>query len=279
MLPGMLSKLKQPAMIIAILALFASMTGGAIAAKKLTGKEIRNGSLSAKDLSKKARKSLRGNRGRRGPQGLPGIQGTKGARGEAGATGARGAAGANGAAGAAGTNGLAGPMGPTGPKGPTGDDGPVGPSVGDGEAEYGVVKVFAGDTALGTLWTPDVPDDGNNAGVVAGNAAFTVDGTNRTISVRGIMRTGEPDGGQIGGGIIVRTGDGQVVATSQTPVDTTPGANFNGLRVVAVDAEPLTSGGPSATDTEVITATVPGTVPDGTLITVEGTVQAFDFND
>ena len=80
-----------------------------------SSRQVKNGSLQANDLSKKARESLRGLSGPVGPQGAagaPGATGDAGARGEAGATGAEG------------------PQGPAGADGATGPQGPIGPSSG-----------------------------------------------------------------------------------------------------------------------------------------------------
>jgi uncharacterized RmlC-like cupin family protein len=75
------------------------------AAKLITGKNIKNGSIETKDLSASARKSLHGDAGR---------DGRDGQAGQAGAPGAQGAPGG------AGQDGDSGPAGPTGPRGPTG---------------------------------------------------------------------------------------------------------------------------------------------------------------
>jgi hypothetical protein len=53
----------------------AMETAQTVSRKLITGKQIKDGSLQAKDLSKKARVSLRG---KTGPRGLPGIQGPPG---------------------------------------------------------------------------------------------------------------------------------------------------------------------------------------------------------
>lgn len=76
------------------------------AAKLLTGKDIKDGSIELKDLSKKARASLTG---RTGPVGPTGATGPVGASGPAGANGNPGAAGTSGSAGPAlfvGTGGI-----------------------------------------------------------------------------------------------------------------------------------------------------------------------------
>jgi hypothetical protein len=81
-------------MLVAILALVLATTGSAVAASLITSKQIKDGTIQTKDISKKAQKSLRGK------------------------TGAKGATGATGAA---------GPAGAAGPKGDKGDVGPAGP--------------------------------------------------------------------------------------------------------------------------------------------------------
>lgn len=71
---------------LGILALFVALEGPALAAdgahhvarKLVTGKQVKDGSLQAKDLSKKARASLRGQTGPPGAAGAPGIQGEQG---------------------------------------------------------------------------------------------------------------------------------------------------------------------------------------------------------
>jgi hypothetical protein len=71
--------------------------GSATAAKLITGKDIKNGSIALKDLSKKARKTLRGARGSQGIQGIAGPQGPQGIPGETGSQGPEGPAGPAGA--------------------------------------------------------------------------------------------------------------------------------------------------------------------------------------
>jgi hypothetical protein len=60
------------------LGLVIATAATATAAKLITGKQIKNGSVGLVDLSAKAKKSLRGARGRRGPQGPAGPQGAPG---------------------------------------------------------------------------------------------------------------------------------------------------------------------------------------------------------
>ena len=294
----MTAKLRQPATVIAMLALFASLSGGAIAAKLITGKGIKDGSLQAKDLSGAARTSLQGQVGASGAAGPKGDTGAPGATGAAGAGGSGGPAGAQGPAGTNGSNGAAGPtgsagqngaagptgqngtagtigptgqngtVGPTGAAGPTGPTGLTGPAIGDALAEYGVGKVFANTTELKTIYTSDVPDDGNNAAETGTVVPYVIQPGARTISLRGVMRSKEADGGEQTASMIIRTAGGQVVAAGASPFSQ------------AVGNEPLTSSAPSSTSgTEVVSVTIPNSVPDGTLVTIDVDLQAFDGND
>jgi hypothetical protein len=89
--------------VVAYVAIFAALGGGAYAATKVTGKGIENGTVTGKDvkdrslgaaeLSAAAVDSLTG---QRGPQGEPGAAGPRGATGPAGPQGPAGPAGPNG---------------------------------------------------------------------------------------------------------------------------------------------------------------------------------------
>jgi hypothetical protein len=89
--------------IVGLLALFVALGGTTYAASSallpnnsVGTKQVVNGSLQTKDLSKQARKALKGNRGLRGltgAQGAQGATGAQGAKGDKGDTGAQGAAG------------------------------------------------------------------------------------------------------------------------------------------------------------------------------------------
>ena len=92
---------------IAIAALVFASSSSAVAASLITSKQIKDGSIQLKDLSKKTRVSLAGKAGR---------------------AGAPGAVGAAGAAGPQGAQGPQGEQGPQGAKGEKGDIGPRGPS-------------------------------------------------------------------------------------------------------------------------------------------------------
>jgi hypothetical protein len=115
---------------VAYLALFVALGGSAYAAVAVTGKNIKdgtitgrdgkNGSLATSKLSTKALGSLTGQGGPTGPQGEKGEPGPVGPQG---ATGPKGETGQAGPQGPAGPPGQAGPQGPAGPPGPSGISG------------------------------------------------------------------------------------------------------------------------------------------------------------
>jgi hypothetical protein len=72
-------RLPRPGLVLGFIAVLLAMGGSAFAANLITSSQIKNGTIQAKDLSKKARKQLRGNRGRRGERGPVGP--TNGAAG------------------------------------------------------------------------------------------------------------------------------------------------------------------------------------------------------
>jgi hypothetical protein len=102
----------SPAIVIAVIALIAAMSGSAVAdgvhavAAKLkkgavTTREIKDGSVRLADINKKDRATLKG------------ATGAAGAKGDTGAAGAKGEAGTTGAAGAPGAKGDKGDIGPS----------------------------------------------------------------------------------------------------------------------------------------------------------------------
>ena len=93
----------SPAVVIACVALFCSLSTGALAARTLiTGRDVKDGSLTGKDVKDKSIKKVDLAADARG-----GLAGAKGATGASGATGAAGAPGPKGAAGAQGVPGPA----------------------------------------------------------------------------------------------------------------------------------------------------------------------------
>ena len=138
---------------VAYLALFAALGGSAYAAVTVTGKNIKDGtitgrdvknrSLDSKKLSTTAVSSLTGQRGPAGPQG------EKGEGGPAGPTGATGSKGETGSAGAQGAPGPAGPAGPSGISGWEYRVSSPGVYIPSGDAGGGQVYCPAGKKALG----------------------------------------------------------------------------------------------------------------------------------
>jgi len=120
--------LRHPATVIAALALFVALGGGAAwAGGLIPGSRIKNHSIATKKLTKRALISLRGMTGPAGPQGIQGIQGTPGTPGgPQGPAGPQGPTGPRGLTGATGPAGPAGPQGATGQRGLTGATGPAG---------------------------------------------------------------------------------------------------------------------------------------------------------
>jgi hypothetical protein len=80
-------RLPSPALVLAIIAVFAACTGGAFAAGKISGSQIKDGSITGKDIKND---SLTGTdikgqvRGPEGPEGPKGDQGPAGPAGPAG---------------------------------------------------------------------------------------------------------------------------------------------------------------------------------------------------
>lgn len=68
----------------------------------------------------------------------------------------------------------------------------------DENVEYGVARVFLGDDPIGSSWTADIPDDGNNAAQAYGALVVEVDAPT-TLSLRAVIRTSEPTDGGIAG--------------------------------------------------------------------------------
>ena len=145
--------------VVAYLALFAALGGSAYAAVTVTGKTIKDGTVTGRDVKNRslgtskltpaAVSSLTGQPGPAGPQGdrgAPGPTGPAGPIGPTGPTGQKGEA------------GPAGPQGPQGPQGPAGSNGisgweyrvsSPGFSIPSGDADGGSILCPAGKKALG----------------------------------------------------------------------------------------------------------------------------------
>ncbi len=102
-------------MVVAIVALVTAMTGSAAAVSMISGKQIKNGTItgvkvkdSTLDADKLTRKAIRSLRGNKGPRGRVGAAGPAGAAGAQGPIGPRGADGADGQDGIDGQDGADG---------------------------------------------------------------------------------------------------------------------------------------------------------------------------
>lgn len=71
----------------------------------------------------------------------------------------------------------------------------------DDTTEYGYAQTYVGDEIVGSLWTADLPDDGNNGAMASGVQIIETTEPNTTVSVVGVVRGG--DGGVAGGNLIV----------------------------------------------------------------------------
>jgi hypothetical protein len=121
-------------LLVALVALVMATTGSAVAASLITSKQIKDGAIQTRDISKKARMQLKGQRGPGGPPGAEGAQGPPG---------------------------LAGPPGTPGPKGDNGEQGPAGP----------LVDALPSGKTLKGIWT--VAGEASEAGSTAGgNISF-----------------------------------------------------------------------------------------------------------
>jgi hypothetical protein len=81
-------RVPSPAFVVAVVALFVGLGGGAAFASGLiSGKQIANHSIPAKKLTASAVKALQGQQGPAGPKGATGPQGSPGPKGDTGPTG------------------------------------------------------------------------------------------------------------------------------------------------------------------------------------------------
>jgi hypothetical protein len=170
---------------VAYVALFAALGSSAYAAVTVTGKNIKDGTVTGRDvknaslgknkLSATAVSALTGERGLAGPQGERGERGPAGATG---ATGPKGETGPKGDTGPAGPQGAPGPAGPPGPSGISGLEYSVnspGIYVPSDSAGGGYVRCPAGKKALGGGASVD------NANVYVNTSAPLDDGTGWTV--------------------------------------------------------------------------------------------------
>lgn len=137
-------KIPSPAVVIASVAVVASMTGTAVAGKLITGKQVANSSLTGADVRNG---TLTEKDFRRGAL----LRGAEGARGAAGEQGVQGAKGDPGAAGAPGSQGVPGEKGEKGDQGLQGEQGP---SYGKYVTRADIANVSDADSQIKTIALP-----------------------------------------------------------------------------------------------------------------------------
>lgn len=71
--------------------------------------------------------------------------------------------------------------------------------------EYGLARSFLDGEPLGTLWTPDIPDDGNNAAQANGSQVVEVPEGGATLEVKALIRGQAPEdpAGHAGANLVV----------------------------------------------------------------------------
>lgn len=178
--------LKSPAVWLAFLALLVALSAtpaGAQAAKLITGKnikdntvttaDVKNGSLSVKDFSSSTATALKGKNGTDGRDGIDGQDGQDGDTGPRGATGPQGQTGPQGPVGQTGPQGPAGPQGPSG-IGPLYHDDGVGNTALTGNPQViSTLNLPAGKYFLQATWTFRATTDTSGAGT----CSFYANGT------------------------------------------------------------------------------------------------------
>jgi Collagen triple helix repeat (20 copies) len=157
----------SPALIVAMLALFAALSQSGFASQALravgcdcaTSKDIVDGSLTGVDIKNKSlttkdfRGSVVGPQGPAGPSGSNGAPGSQGPKGDAGASGSPGLKGDQGIQGPKGDKGEKGDQGIQGPKGDQGIQGIQGLK---GDQGIQGPSGPAGTSGLMYSWAPDV---------------------------------------------------------------------------------------------------------------------------
>jgi hypothetical protein len=142
--------------VVATVALLFAVAGTAYAGSQvlITGAQVKDGSLSGRDL---ANRSIGVNKLTRAA--VARLKGARGARGAAGAAGPMGPTGPAGPVGAAGPGGPAGSAGPqgakgeTGPAGATGAAGPAGTSITLAGHAKTDAQTVADDSTFHTIWS------------------------------------------------------------------------------------------------------------------------------
>jgi hypothetical protein len=163
--------------VVASLALFVALGGGAYAATQLPKNsvgtaQIKNEAVTPAKLSQSAQSSLEGPRGPNGDPGVAGAAGAPGKEGPRGEAGAMGAGGENGAQGIHGEPGPRGEKGETGERGAPGEPGDSDPIVVDARASSFPVTSTEHSVPLSgtTTWSAE----GSQFGILYAQAKATL---------------------------------------------------------------------------------------------------------
>lgn len=257
----------SPALVVATVAVVFAGTGSAFAAKELiTGRDIKDGSITRADLSRSAIGSLKGNTGRRGPAGVQGEKGLPGGTGPQGTTGAQGPQGPKGDKGDQGDKGVPGNSGQAGARGAAGEDGPVGPQGPPGQA-VGRLDYNRNDSAITPTeivplasTKPDTETEGTDLtwgyDLVTAGSAYRVD-LRLTFKGPTPAEPGEAYG-------VAKLFDGSTlidtITTSDIPDDGNNVATATYSRVIVASGSVLTVRGVVRTDDPLTGATASGDI-------------------
>lgn len=176
-------------LLLACLAAACLANAPAIAARLITSKDIRNGTVQEVDLDAKVRTKLN-NVGKPGPVGPQGERGATGATGIQGPRGPRGEQGSEGVPGPQGDRGFDGPRGQPGATGAQGPQGPAGPAGTSGIHPATSATIQVGDTATQTC----------PAGETVLSGGYTINDLDPStpVSVIESVPTDDPHGGMAG---------------------------------------------------------------------------------
>src|SRR4051812_3520804 len=167
-----LNRWKNPTMVIAVLALFVALGGGAaLAGKSISGKSIKNHSMPLNKLTNSAIHALSG---KQGPQGSSGPSGPKGPSGPSGPSGPKGASGPKGS------------PGPTGAVGPTGAAGVV-PVFNTGGTLQAAQHAVSGTFTMPNTNGPSTVTLSNSAAFISASSYFCAIDDSTTANAQAML--------------------------------------------------------------------------------------------
>jgi Collagen triple helix repeat (20 copies) len=207
----------SPSMVVACIAVVLALTGSAFAAQTLiTGADIKDGSVTRADLSRRTVRSLKGKRGKTGPAGRDGFAGPQGPQGSTGPEGPRG---------------PVGPAGPQGQKGTTGDTGAKGDQCDQGDqgdtgdtgapGQFLVWDTVAGPQDAGTALATSSPGpDGSEGTEVSNGGTYLMAGRYKVDVLVSFVDTNATDpGAEYGVARLFLRASGQQDATTLVTPD------------------------------------------------------------